>query len=374
MTGISTNLIHSRDKRVADVTPPINLTTTYEYPEDPNLLVKAVDRSLDDYYYQNNFYYSRISNPSSEILEKALPSLLGGHAIMYNSGLSAFFAALTHYNPKRLIIGQAYHGCIGITKIFARNNGLQILSIDDLSNFELLQKGDLVHLETPVNPQGTNFDIAKLADLAHKKGAYLLVDATFAPPPLQDPFKQNADMVMHSATKFLGGHSDLLAGVLVTKDKTVQSQLLADRICLGTNIGNLESSLLVRSLKTFELRITAQSNNATALVKYLSENLSKFTGLELVLHGSIQDNKDQLLAQISHHSPVFSIVMKTEDLARNLPNKLKYFIHATSLGGVESLIEWRAISDSTLDSRLLRVSVGVENIDDLIGDFSQALS
>ena len=118
----------------------------------------------------------------------------------------------------------------------------------------------------------------------------------------------------------------------------------------------------------------AQSSNATRLVKYLSDNLANFTGLETVLHGSIQDNKDQLKDQISQHSPVFSIIMKTEELARNLPTKLKYFIHATPLGGVESLIEWRAVSDSTVDPRLLRVSVGVENVDDLIDDFRQALS
>lgn len=371
MTGISTNLIHNKTEG-QDVIPPINVSTTYKYSENPDEYVKDADRDAKTIFHDGPKYYSRLTHANSELVERALGKILDGNVVVYNSGLSAFFAALTHINPKRIMIGQAYHGCHGITKIFKRLNGLEILSLDDVSNFDKLQPGDLVHLETPVNPHGTNFDIEFYANKAHEKGAVFMVDSTFAPPPLQNPFNHGADIVMHSATKYFGGHSDLLAGVLVTKSKDEWYQLLEDRIFLGTNIGNLEASMLFRSLKTYELRINKQSENATALVKYLVDNKDKFSGLNEVFHGSVQSN--QLTNQITKHSPTFSITMKTEDLARKLPSKLQYFIHATSLGGVESLIEWRAISDATIDPTLLRVSVGVENIEDLISDFEQALS
>lgn len=374
MTGISTNLIHGADhlSRVHDVIQPINVTTTYRYSEDPDKLVKAADMDFSTFDILGTNIYSRLTHPSSQQVEAAIGKITGGYVVAYNSGLSAFFAALTHLNPKVLCIGKGYHGCHSIANIFTRNNGLKQISFDD--DFSQLGKGDVVHLETPVNPEGLAFDIKHFADKAHARGAILLVDATFAPPPLLDPFAFGADIVMHSATKFFGGHSDLLAGLLITKDEKVRRRLLDDRIFLGTNIANLESAMLVRSLKTFELRITKQSENATKLVKHLVENRSKFPALGEIFHSSLQKDsfvKEQLP---NGHSPIFSLSLANEQLAKRFPSKLKYFHHATSLGGVESLIEWRALSDASVDPSLLRVSVGVENIEDLIADFENALS
>lgn len=373
MTGISTDLIHSSESKYIDVTPPINITTTYKYSDDPEKLVKAVDRTGPDYFHNDNWTYSRLTHQNSELIENLLESLLEGKVVVYNSGLAAFNAALTHINPKTVIIGQAYHGCHAILEIWKRNFDLKVLDINVLENFEKLQPGDLVHLETPVNPLGTSFDIEFYAKKAHEKGALLMVDATFAPPPLQRPFNHGADLIMHSATKYFGGHSDLLAGLLVTKDEEVRQKLFYDRLLLGTNIGNLESSLLVRSLKTYELRILRQSDNCTKLVAFLNSNKDKFPNLKEVFHSSLQSD-EYIKTQLSGHSPTFSITLQSEDLAKRFPSKLKYFYHATSLGGVESLIEWRAISDTTVDPALLRVSVGVENIEDLIDDFTQALT
>lgn len=373
MTGISTDLIHSSESNYIDVTPPINITTTYKYSDDPEKLVKAVDRTGPDYFHNDNWTYSRLTHQNSELIENLLESLLEGKVVVYNSGLAAFNAALTHINPKTVIIGQAYHGCHAILEIWKRNFDLKVLDINVLDNFEKLQPGDLVHLETPVNPLGTSFDIEFYAKKAHEKGALLMVDATFAPPPLQRPFNHGADIIMHSATKYFGGHSDLLAGLLVTKDEEVRQKLFYDRLLLGTNIGNLESSLLVRSLKTYELRILRQSDNCTKLVAYLNSNKEKFPNLKEVFHSSLQSD-EHIRTQLSGHSPTFSITLQSEDLAKRFPSKLKYFYHATSLGGVESLIEWRAISDPTVDTALLRVSVGVENVEDLIDDFTQALT
>lgn len=371
MTGISTNLIHNKT-RTNDVIPPINVSTTFKYPENPNDYIKAIDGKLEDYFHNDLYYYSRVAHPNAELVEKALAKILDGYVVAYSSGLAAFFALLTHVNPKQLVIGQAYHGCHGIAKIFARNHGLTILDLRDSASFDRLQKGDLVHLETPVNPHGLNLDIEHYAKLAHEKGAFLLVDSTFAPPPLQYPFNHGADIIMHSATKYFGGHSDLLAGLLVVKDQEKFHNLVEDRIYLGTNIGNLEASLLYRSLKTFELRVLRQSENCEKLVKFLNDNKLKFKNLKQVFHGSIQFEK--LDNQITKHAPTFSLTLISEEFARNFPSKLKYFVHATSLGGVESLIEWRAMSDASVDPTLLRVSVGVENVEDLIEDFRSALS
>lgn len=372
MTGISTNLIHSADKlsRVSDVIPPINVTTTFKYNEDYNKLVTAKDSPKDGII--GNHIYSRLSHPNSETAEKLLESILDGNVVVYNSGLAAFFAALTYFNPKTIAIGRGYHGCHGIADLFTRIKGLKQIALDD--DFNVLEKGDLVCLETPVNPDGKVFDIQHYAAKAHEKGAFLLVDSTFAPPPLQYPFKWGADIIMHSATKYLGGHSDLLAGCLVTKDINVKNQLVEDRVYLGTNIGNLESYLLIRSLRTYELRLLQQSKNADEIVKFLISNKHKYPHLSKVYHGSLQ-SEDYVKRQLPNGgSPVLSIDVDSEEYAKKLPSKLKYFHHATSLGGVESLIEWRALSDPTVHPTLLRISVGIENIEDLKTDLDQAFS
>ncbi|ODV93783.1 hypothetical protein PACTADRAFT_77289 [Pachysolen tannophilus NRRL Y-2460] len=373
MVGLGTNLIHGDDSlsRVPDVVQPINVSTTYRYDDDPDKLRIAAERGDEIIGVP---YYSRLSHPNSEKVEQLLQEAVFGndkHVIIYNSGLSAFFAALTFLNPKVLAIGKGYHGCHGIANIFTRLTHLKQISLED--DFNQLSKGDVIHLETPVNPEGTAFDINYFANEAHKRGAYLIVDATFAPPPLQDPFLHGADIVMHSATKYFGGHSDLLAGALITKNLNWKEKLVSDRLLLGTNIANLESFFLLRSLRTYELRILKQSSNAENLVKYLFENINQYKILSNIYHSSLQNEqfvKDQLTGG---HSPTFSILLTDEKLARILPSKLKYFHHATSLGGVESLIEWRAMSDTEISTKLLRVSVGIENIADLINDFHQAL-
>lgn len=371
MVGISTNAIHGGDKqnRVPDVIPPINIATTFKYNDDVDSLTLAKDLPS----ILNNPVYSRLSHPNSEYVEAAVEAITGVPTVVYLSGLSAFNAAMVHLNPKVIAIGQAYHGCHGIVDILQRNYGVKQIGLDD--DFEgVIGKGDVVHIESPVNPFGTCVDIKKYADKAHKYGAYVVVDATFGPPPLQDPFSQGADLVMHSATKFFGGHLDLLAGILLTKDAAVKENLILDRLLLGTNIGNLEALLLIRSLRTFEMRVARQLALAEKIVKYLSDNIERFPKLANIHHSLLQLDSFVARQMIGGHSPVFSIDMVDEAAAKALPGKLKYFIHATSLGGVESLIEWRALSDEHCAPTLLRVSVGAENVDDLIEDLEAALS
>ena len=245
----------------------------------------------------------------------------------------------------------------------------------------------MVLLETPVNPHGTSFNIAAFAEKAHSRGAYLIVDSTFGPPGLQDPFAHGADIVVHSGSKYFGGHSDLLCGVLATKRDEWITQLHSDRLVLGSVMGNMEGWLGVRSLRTLELRVQRQSQNATRLVAWIDEALrgenSGADGaagviqasVETVTHSSLQkEDMDWLSKQMpSGFGPVFSLTMKEERLAKEFPGKLQFFNHATSLGGVESLIEWRALTDTTVDRRLMRISIGVENWEDLRDDMLNGL-
>jgi cystathionine beta-lyase len=244
-----------------------------------------------------------------------------------------------------------------------------------------------VLLETPVNPYGTSFNIQAYADKAHSRGAFLIVDSTFGPPGLQDPFAHGADMVMHSGTKYFGGHSDLLCGVLATRRDDWMSQLRVDRCHMGNVMGSMESWLVVRSLRTLEIRVQRQAQNALRLVEFFD----KARRAEGAQPGSVEALVQAAVKEITHSSlqtadmewlskqmpggfgPVFSMTLKEEKLAKQLTTKLKFFHHATSLGGVESLIEWRALSDSTVDRRLVRVSVGVENWEDLRDDIIAGL-
>lgn len=285
-------------------------------------------------------------------------------------------------NPKHISVGENYHGCHGVIDIFNRLTGLKKLDLECPA--DALQAGDVILLETPLNPHGTAFDIQHYAEKAHSRGAFLIVDSTFGPPGLQDPFEFGADIVMHSGSKYFGGHSDLLCGVLATKRKEWFDQLFEQRIYLGNNIGNLESWLGVRSLRTLELRVQRASQNATNIVQYLQSALNQVNAtsgseteavarvLSEIKHASLQTEPWVKKQMPNGYGPVFSIIMKDENLAKRLPSKLHYFHHATSLGGVESLIEWRAMSDSRVDRRLLRVSVGIENWEDLRDDFVAA--
>ncbi len=369
--GLNSLLIHADDSlaRVIDIASPIDVSTTYKYPDDPNDLVPACDKKD----FSDRFIYSRFSHPNTERVEKVLEAVFGegSHVIAYSSGLSSFYAAMTYFSPKTVAIGDGYHGCHGILNILTKNYGLKQIPLD--APEEELQPGDIVHLETPVNPTGISFDIQHYADKAHRRGAYLLVDATFAPPPLQDPFLFGADMVMHSATKYFGGHSDLLAGILVTKDLSIKKKLFEQRLLLGTITGNLESHFLLRSLRTFEIRIKTQSSNATQVVSYLKNNVKKLPIIDEIYHSSLQTEEFVKKQLPIGYGPVFSIKLKSKKAAKHLPSKLRLFHHATSLGGVESLVEWRAMSDPTVEHDLLRFSVGIENVEDLIKDLTNAL-
>jgi len=290
--------------------------------------------------------------------------------------LAAAYSALVYVKPTRIAISGGYHGVHASIEVYCKSNSVSIIDLDDE-----YRTGDVCWVETPLNPTGEARNIQHYADKIHAVGGRLLVDATFAPPPLQDPFKWGADIVMHSGTKYLGGHSDLLCGVLAVKSDEEWVALWNDRTYLGNTLGSLESYLLLRSLRTLHLRVPRQSETGTALAAWLKrvsqipigETWDGVKGglIKQVWHAYFQQ-ETWVKEQLEGGGPAcFGFLMNEVDHARMLPHSMKFFTPATSLGGVESLLEYRFTSDPGADRRLIRCSVGVEDLEDLKADFRQ---
>lgn len=380
----------------------MHVSTTFRYPSDPEKLVPSVDPIVrinssshepesptptilthpQEEFDGKNYVYSREFAPNATRFEAIASALLNGHAVSYASGLAALHAALVLLNPRRVSVGEGYHGSHDVIGVLSRLSGLQKRPLDCPATD--LGEGDVILLETPVNPFGTAFSIEAYAQKAHSRGAYLIVDSTFAPPGLQDPFVWGADVVLHSGSKYFSGHSDMLCGVLATQRGDWHKQLLADRVALGHVMGNLESWLGVRSLRSLEVRVQRASQNTAHLISWLNDALNAPSpspeseehivqaALQDIFHASLQDEPWLKKQMPNGFGPVFAIVLRNREFARVLPSRLDLFQHATSLGGIESLIEWRALSDSRVDQKLLRVSVGLEDWRDLKADLLQA--
>jgi cystathionine gamma-synthase len=327
--------------------------------------------------------YSRYTAPNSNRLELLLRNLMGGEVITYSTGLSAFHAMLILLNPKKIFIEHGYHGCHGVLDIIQRLTGIEKFGLTEVDQ---AGPGDIIHVETPLNPTGEARNLAYYRAKANEKGAYLTVDSTFAPPPLQNPLDFGADIVMHSGTKYVGGHSDMLCGILVLHANRVEegwmTVLHRDRQYIGSVMGSFEGWLGIRSARTMQLRVARQAQTAERLVAWLREQLrdpKSAVGevLSHIQHASIQEAGLQdgwLQKQMpGGFGPVFSMWAKNTEHAQRLPSRMFVFQHATSLGGVESLMEWRAMSDANCDKRLLRISCGIEEFDDLKADIQQGL-
>ncbi|KAJ4251013.1 hypothetical protein NW762_011663 [Fusarium torreyae] len=376
----STQAVHADDfvSPHRAIAPALHPAVNYRYTRDPDNLVAMENKDPNAPY--DSHVYSRYTAPNSNRFEIVLKTLFGNPVISYSSGLSAFHAMLIAINPKKIFISKGYHGVHAIIDIMTKLNGLQKFSLEDIDQ---AGPGDMIHVETPLNPTGEARNLAYFSEKVQAAGAILTVDATLAPPPLQDPIQLGADLVMHSGTKYVGGHSDMLCGLVIVHPDRVkdglEKTLREERMVLGNVMGSLEGWLGIRSLRTLHLRVTRQSKTAEALVDWLNKgtqdpnSVIRRTVLK-VTHSSIQkDSEGWLQKQMpGGHGPLFSMWLKKPEHAKRLPSKLYVFQHATSLGGVESLCEWRAMSSHGEDETMLRVSVGVEDLDDMKADFTQA--
>ncbi len=360
------------DLETGAVTPPIHPATTY-----------ARD---GDYAPRTTGTYSRDENPGYAPVERVLAELeKGKDALLFASGMAAATAVFTALRPGDHVVAPEvmYHGLRSWLIEIGRPWGLQIDfvlpgSVDALRQTVRPGVTKLVWVETPANPTWDVTDIAAAATAAHEGGALLAVDNTVATPVLTQPLTLGADLVMHSATKFLNGHSDVVAGALVTAhDNEFWERVRALRHRGGAVLGPFECWLLSRGMRTLFLRVEKSCQSAMSLAQFASAH----TNVLSVAYPGLPGHPGHAVAQLQMaggFGGVLSIrVAGGAEAALRVATATRVFVPATSLGGVESLIEHRASvegPDSPVAADLLRLSVGIENEADLIADLDQALA
>jgi cystathionine gamma-synthase len=354
------------------VTVPIYQTSTY------------VQRAVGEFRYD----YSRTANPTREAFEACMASLEGGsHGRAFGSGMAAATTVMHLVSPGDRIVSvnDVYGGTYRLfSKVYApKGYDFSFVSADECNDdlaSHLDEQTKLVWLETPTNPLLNVIDIAAAARAAHEVGALVVVDNTFASPYLQRPLELGADVVVHSTTKYLGGHSDLVGGCAVTADAALDERLGFLQNSLGAIPGPFDCWLCMRGLKTLAVRMRQHCENARAVVGHLEGHRS----VERVLYPGLASHPGHDIAerQMRDFGGMVSFLVESEQLAVDLVARTKVWSLAESLGGVESLIEHpaRMTHASTADapfatpSNLVRLSVGIESADDLIEDLDAALS
>jgi len=358
------------DPATGAVREPIHLSTTFERDADGS--------------FPRGYEYTRSGNPNRATLERAVAALEGGcEAVAFASGSAATLAVFTlAASGGRIVCSEdCYHGTAKqLREILPRWGGsATFVDTTDLGAVQrALEPGaTLLWVETPSNPLLRVSDIGALAGLAHQRGALLGCDNTFASPVLQQPFALGADLVMHSTTKYLGGHSDVLGGVVVVREAAAELAALRQFQGAGGGVPSpFDCWLLLRSLATLPLRVRQQSANALAVARFLASNLR----VERVHYPGLDHHPGHALATRQMHDGFGAVVSfqvpggASEALA--VVARARLFTRATSLGGVESLIEHRASVEgplSTTPPSLIRLSIGLESADDLLADLDQAL-
>ncbi|HUV23678.1 MAG TPA: PLP-dependent aspartate aminotransferase family protein [Gammaproteobacteria bacterium] len=362
---------HYIDEVTGGISPPIQLSTTYA--------------RAPDYSYIGNYSYGRAGNPSWEVLEKVCADLDGGaDAKCFASGMAAVCAFFETVNTGEHMVAPRimYHGSQDwLRRISARRAiGLSLFDASDLEDLGRQVrpgKTSVVWIETPVNPTWDVIDITRAAKIAHDAGAILAVDATVSSPVTTQALAHGADIVFHSATKYLNGHSDVVAGMLVTaREDDRWEEIKLVRTLTGGILGPFEAWLLLRGMRTLFLRFEQASRSALQLAQHF-ENHPR---LRRVLYPGLENHPghDVACRQMTRgFGGMLSLLVDGDaELAKRIAGKTRLFVRATSLGGVESLIEHRASVEgphSAVPENLLRLSVGIENCQDLIEDLEQSL-
>jgi cystathionine gamma-synthase len=308
--------------------------------------------------------YGRYGNPTWSAFEQALGDLEGGRCLSFASGLAAVATILDLVGQGATVVAprHAYNGSImQLADLEAR--GRLTATLVDITDTDAVVKAcadaALVWLESPTNPALELADIPAVVAAAHEAGAYVVVDNTFATPLLQQPLSLDADIVVHSATKFIAGHSDVLLGALVTKDEQLYAELKKRRDMVGATPGTFETWLALRGLRTLHVRLERAQANARELVRRLGE------------HPAVEE------VRYPGFGAVVAVVLAQGALAADLMCRTtQLWVHATSLGSVESTLErrrrWKS-EPATIPEGLVRMSVGIEDVDDLWSDLAAAL-
>ncbi len=377
----NTKVIHGgqhHDPSTGAVMPPVYQTSTF--------VQTSPGKPLADYEY------SRASNPTRTALEDALASIENGtRGLAFSSGLAATDCILRSFKAGDEIIAMddLYGGTYRMFSRVYKDSGIKFHFVD-MTNIEKLkslinENTKLIWVETPTNPLMKLADIEEIAKITQEKKILLAVDNTFATPYLQKPLDLGADIVMHSATKYLGGHSDVIAGALIVKDAALGEQLHFQQFATGATLGPMDSFLVLRGIKTLALRVQRHCENGEKVVEYLSNHPKiktvYYPGLKS--HPFHEIAKKQMKAFGGMVSFDFKSGKKEDSIA--FLEKLKVFTLAESLGGVESLANHPALmthasipadkrAEVGITDDLVRLSVGIEDAEDLIADLEQALS
>lgn len=378
----NTKVIHGNqhhDPSTGAVMPPVYQTSTF--------VQSSPGKPLNP-----DYEYSRAANPTRSALENALASIENGtRGLAFSSGLAATDCILRSFKAGDEIIAMddLYGGTYRMfTRIYA-NSGIKFHFVDmtNLEQFKSLinENTKLVWVETPTNPLMKLADIAAIAKITKDKNVLFAVDNTFATPYLQKPLDLGADIVMHSATKYLGGHSDVIAGALIVKNEQLGEQLHFQQFATGATLGPMDSFLVLRGIKTLHLRVQRHCENGEKVVEFL-ENHPK---INMVYYPGLPNHPHHEIAkkQMKGFGGMVSFTFKSgkKEDAISFLEQLKVFTLAESLGGVESLANHPALmthasipeekrKEIGITDDLVRLSVGVEDIEDLITDLNQALA
>ncbi|WP_046371258.1 trans-sulfuration enzyme family protein [Flavihumibacter petaseus] len=375
----TTQLLHSIpvDPQTGAIAVPIYQTSTFVQD------APGINRGFD---------YSRSNNPTRQELEKIVAKLEGGTTgAAFASGLAAIDAVikLLESGDEIIAVDDIYGGAFRLFEKVYKKFGITVNYVDttDLGaiNRAITSKTKLIWLESPTNPTLKISDIRAVAEIAHRYGILLCVDNTFASPILQQPLKLGADIVVHSATKYIGGHSDVIAGLVVTREEAIGTQIKFYQNACGAVLGPFDSFLLIRGLETLPLRIAQHSRNAATIAQYLESHplVDKvfYPGLTShPQHGLARQQQKDFGGVIS-----FSLRTDTEAAAISLVTNTTLFHLAESLGGVKSLVSHPAsMTHKSIDAAtrkaagvkdsLIRLSVGLEDPTDLINDLETALA
>lgn len=377
--NIDTVCIHGNENKknvdnTGAISFPIYQTAAFAHP--------AVGQST-------GFDYSRLQNPTREEVERIIADMEEGmDALAFASGMAAIGTCFELFKPGDHIIvsDDLYGGTIRIFDHINSKNGLHISYIDTtvLSNIaENIQSNTVaIYVETPTNPMMKVTDIQKVAKIAKKHNLLLIVDNTFLTPYNQKPLLLGADIVVHSGTKYLGGHNDTIAGFLITNKEDISEKLRYIIKTTGAGLAPFDSWLILRGIKTLTLRMERHQKNALAIATFLKSHPK----VKKVYYIGLSDhpNKEIIEKQCTGYGGMLSFAVDSEETAKNVLQNIKLIYFAESLGGVESLITYPIYQTHAdvpdekriaqgIDECLLRMSVGIEDAEDLIADLNQAL-
>jgi cystathionine gamma-synthase len=350
----------------AGVNPPVEFTSTYV----------ASDAATQP----GDLTYGRWTNATWEAFEDALGALEGGQALLFGSGMAAIAATVSLVPDGGTIVvpRHAYSGSLSLLRVLAERGRL-VIRVVDIHQTEAVRASmpgaAMLWVETPTNPMLDVADLPALVEVGHAAGALVAVDNTFATPLLQRPLEHQADVVVHSVTKYLAGHSDVVLGAAVTRQAALAATLHSERTLNGAIPGPMEAFLALRGLRTLHLRVERAGQNAAELARRLSSH----SNVERVRHPSLPTDPGHTRAatQMDGFGAIVAIeVAGGAAGAEQVASGVRLWVHATSLGGVESSLERRrrhAAEAPSVPENLVRLSVGIEDVEDLWADLKTAL-